>query len=246
MAEYDETTYGDRLADQYDELPHVKQQPTDDAVALLAELAGKGPVLELAVGTGRIALPLVRRGIEVHGIDASSRMVAKLRAKPGGDRIPVTMGNFADVAVSATYSLIFVVFNTFFALLSQDEQVRCLRNVRPRLAPGGAFLLEVFFPNVDLLAARQKIGIPEVDADQVFLDATRFDLVTQRATAQHIFLSNEGIRMYPVQIRYAWPSEIDLMAQLAGLRLRERWGGWHREPFTEGSGKHISVYEPAG
>ena len=246
MAEYDEATYGDRLADLYDELPHVKQQPTDDAVALLAELVGKGPVLELAIGTGRIALPLVRRGIEVHGIDASSRMVAKLRAKPGGDGIPVTMGNFADVAVSGTYPLIFVVFNTFFALLSQDEQIRCLRNVRPRLAPSGLFLLEVFFPNVDLLAARQKIGIPKVDVDEVLLDATRFDLVTQRATGQHIFLSNEGIRMYPVQIRYAWPSEIDLMAQLAGLRLRDRWGGWQREPFTEGSRKHISVYEPAG
>lgn len=246
MAEYDEATYGDRLADIYDDLPHVKAQPTDDAVAFLAELAGKGPVLELAIGTGRISLPLARRGIEVHGIDASNRMVAKLRAKPGGDKIPVTMGDFADVAVQGNYSLIFVVFNTFFGLLSQGEQIRCVQNVRAHLAPGGAFLIEAFVPSHDLLAARQRIGIPEVGVDRVFLDVTRYDLVGQRATSQHVFLTPQGIQMYPVQVRYAWPSEIDLMARLAGLRLRERWGGWHREPFTEASGKHVSIYELAG
>jgi len=172
-------------------------------------------------------------------------MVARLRAKPGGDKIPVTMGDFANVAVTGTYSLIFVVFNTFFGLLSQEAQVRCVRNVREHLAPGGAFLIEAFFPSVDLLAARQKVDIPEVGVDRVFLNFSRFDLIAQRATSQHVFLTPEGIRMYPVQIRYAWPSELDLMAQLAGLRLRERWGGWLREPFTEASGKHVSIYELA-
>src|SRR5581483_9804184 len=147
MEGYDAATYGERIADVYDEwYAEAAFLETEAAVAKLAELAGEGPVLELAVGTGRVALPLAQRGLEVHGIDASEAMVAKLREKPGGDAIPVTIGDFADVAVDGRYALVYVVFNTLFALESQDEQVRCFRNVAARLEPGGAFVVEAFVP----------------------------------------------------------------------------------------------------
>jgi SAM-dependent methyltransferase len=245
MAGYDERTYGERIADVYDELPHVRAQETEPAVEFLASLAGKGPVLELAIGTGRVALPLKQRGIDIRGIDASPRMVEKLRAKSQGKDIPVSMGNFAEVAVDGQYSLVFIVFNTLFALLSQEEQLRCFRNVAAHLLPGGAFVIECFVPDVQLLARRSRLDVSGVDANEVFLNATTYQLLEQRAIGMHIFLSGSGVRMYPVQVRYAWPSELDLMAQVAGLKLRERWAGWRREPFGEESRRHVSVYEPA-
>jgi trans-aconitate methyltransferase len=244
MAGYDEATYGERIADVYDELPHVKAQETEPAVEFLASLASRGPVLELAIGTGRVALPLKQRGVDIRGIDASPRMVEKLRAKPGGRDIPVSMGNFAEVSVDGRYSLIFIVFNTLFALLSQEEQLRCFGNVASHLLPGGAFVIECFVPDVQLLARQARLDVSRVDADEVFLNATTYQLLEQRATSMHIFLSGSGVQMYPVQVRYAWPPELDLMGRLAGLRLRERWAGWRREPFGEGSRRHISVYEP--
>ncbi|MDQ3805853.1 MAG: class I SAM-dependent methyltransferase, partial [Acidobacteriota bacterium] len=198
--------------------------------------------LELGVGTGRVALPLRERGVEVHGIDASPAMVERLRAKPGGDRIAVTLGDFAEVGVGGEFALVYVVFNTFFALLSQEAQVRCFRNVARRLSPAGVFLVEAFVPDVARYSGGQVNRATEVTLDRVVYDVAQHDPVRQYVIGQSVVIADGRVRLYPVQLRYAWPSELDLMARLAGLRLRERRGGWQREPFT-GSGKHVSVYE---
>lgn len=244
MAAYDETTYGERIAESYDTRPEIPKD-TDDTVAFLAELAGTGPVLELGIGTGRVALPLANRGLVVHGIDASPSMVDKLRQKAGGGAIPVTMGNFAQVAVEGRFSLVFVAFNTFFALLSQEDQVRCFTNVASHLLPTGAFVIEAFVPDLSRFDRGQRLDAVRVDPDEVIIDASRLELGTQSIRAQHIHLRDGIVTLYPVQLRYAWPSELDLMARLAGMRLRERWAGWRREPFTPQSSKHVSVYELA-
>jgi SAM-dependent methyltransferase len=242
---WDAATYGDRVADFYDEWVETRDLDTDGAVEFLTGLAGGGPALELAVGTGRVALPLAARGVAVQGVDASEKMVARLRAKPGGDTIPVTIGDFADVAVDGRFSLVFVVFNTFFALLSQDDQVRCFANVAHRLTDDGVFVLEAFFPDVGRFADDQLVTVRDVELDHVRLDVSRHDPVEQRIDAQQVDLRRDGIRLQPISIRYAWPGELDLMARLARLRLRERWGGWQRQPFTAASPLHVSVYERA-
>jgi SAM-dependent methyltransferase len=241
MEGYGPATYGDRIADTYDEL-YAETLDTDRAVEALADLAAGGPVLELAVGTGRLALPLARRGLEVHGIDASERMVAKLRAKPGGDAIPVAMGDFADVAVEGTYKLIFVAFNTLFALLTQEDQLRCFANAAKHLADGGLFVVEAFVPDLARFDRGQRAHVNRVDTNRVMFDASQHDPVDQRVDSQHVVISEDGTKLYPVSVRYAFPSELDLMARLAGLELRERWGSWKREPFTAESGRHVSVY----
>jgi ubiquinone/menaquinone biosynthesis C-methylase UbiE len=215
---------------------------TGAAVEYLAALAGKGPILELAIGTGRVALPLADRGLEVHGIDASPAMVARLRAKPGGDRIPVTIGDFADVGVAGEYSLVFVVFNTIFGLLTQDDQVRCFRNVAAHLQKSGVFVLEAFVPDLQRFDRNQRLALEAVDRDSVRIEASHHDPLNQRVQSRHIVLSEKGVSFYPMKIRYAWPSELDLMARLAGLRLRDRWGGWRRETFSASCGSHVSVY----
>jgi SAM-dependent methyltransferase len=242
MNDYDATTYGERIADIYDQL-YEGMLDTDSTVEFLADLAGKGPVLELAVGTGRVALPLVERGIEVHGIDASESMVKGLRQKEGGDRIPVTMGDFAEVEVEGTFTLIFVVFNTLFALTSQEDQLRCFRNVAEHLEDGGRFVIEVFVPDLARFDRGQRVSADRVEVDRVVLEASLHDPVGQRIVSQHVVISESGNRMVPVHIRYAWPSELDLMARLAGLNLKDRWGGWRGEFFTADSVRHISVYE---
>ncbi len=244
MAGYDESTYGERIAETYDTRPEIPADP-DETVAFLAEVAGKGPVLELGIGTGRIALPLAGRGLQVSGIDASPAMVDKLRGKPGGNRIPVTPGNFADVAVEGRFTLVFVVFNTFFGLLSQEDQVRCFANVAARLEPAGVFVIEAFVPDLTLFDRGQRVNAIRLDDDEVIIDASRLELGNQTIRAQHVHVTDAGVKLYPVQLRYAWPSELDLMARLAGMRLRERWAGWRREAFTTESRKHVSVYELA-
>jgi SAM-dependent methyltransferase len=240
MEGYGPETYGDRIADDYDGF--YPDLDTEGAVETLAELAGDGPVLELAIGTGRLALPLVKRGIEVHGIDASEAMVAKLRAKPGGEGIPVTMGDFADVGVEGRYALIFVGFNTFFALGTQDDQLRCFANVAAHLTEDGRFVLEAFLPDPARFDRGQRTQTTLVDVDRVMLETSRHDPVEQRVDSAHVVITEEGTRLYPVSIRYAYPSELDLMARLAGLALLDRWGGWRREPFTAASARHVSVY----
>ncbi|MBI2856317.1 MAG: class I SAM-dependent methyltransferase [Chloroflexi bacterium] len=244
MNDYDASTYGERIADIYDEL-HQGLADVQATVDALADLAQGGRALELGIGTGRIALPLAERGVEVHGIDASPAMVARLREKEGGAQIPVAMGDFVDVAVEGDFSLIFVAFNTFFGLLSQEDQVRCFRNVAHHVSGDGVFVIEAFVPDVTRFVRGQNITAPLLEMDRVLLDVSRHDPVTQRVVAQHLLIMESGTRLYPVQLRYAWPSELDLMSQLAGMRLRERWGSWRREPFTAASTNHVSVYEKA-
>lgn len=242
---YGPSTYGDRIADVYDSDFGRNEEEVPATVDLLAELAaaaGPGPVLELGIGTGRIALPLRARGLDVHGIDASEAMVAKLRGKPGGTDVPVSVGDFADVGVDGSFSLVFVVWNTLFALLSQDAQVRCFANVATRLVRGGLFLIDAFVPDPALLTGGQRVTATRVEVDEVLLGATQTYLADQRVVSQHIALTEAGARLYPVQIRYAWPAELDLMARLAGLELAHRWGGWLKEPFGDTSRRHVSVW----
>jgi SAM-dependent methyltransferase len=244
--EYDETTYGERIADVYDEL-YETLFDTEGAVEFLASLAEGGRALELGIGTGRIALPLKKRGVEVHGIDSSEAMVDKLRAKPGGDEIPVTMGDFAEVKAEGEFALVYIPFNTLFALTTREDQVRCFRNAATRLTSRGTFVVEAFVPDLYRFKDHQRVAVERLGDDAVQLETSQHDPVNQRVHSYHVFLSDgEPVRLYPVQIRYAWPSELDLMAELAGLRLRERWGSWRREAFTSDSRLHVSVYEKLG
>jgi len=233
-------SFGEDTAEVYDD---VKRGDEVATVAFLEHLAGGGPALELAIGTGRIALPLAARGVHVDGIDLSPAMVARLRAKPGGDQISVTMGDFAEVPVPGAYRLIFVVFNTLFNLLTQDDQVRCFENVAAHLTDDGSFVVEAFVPTfLTRLRNDQYVDAEAIGVDQVRLDVGRHDPVTQHLDESHVVLSGEGVRLYPIVTRYAWPSELDLMARIAGLRLKDRWAGWNREPFTSTSSMHVSVY----
>lgn len=233
-------SFGDEVARQCRD---AKRGDEEAAVAFLAELAGAGPVLELAVGTGRIALPLAARGIRVDGIDISPAMVAQLRSRPGGEAIRVAMGDFADVAVADSYRLIYVVWNTFFNLLTQQDQVRCFGNVARHLTSDGSFVIETLVPSfLHRLSGDQYVNAEAVRVDEVRLDVLRHDSATQTIEESHVTLSPAGVRLNPVVQRYAWPAELDLMAQIAGLRLKERWGGWKREPFRSSSELHVSVY----
>lgn len=241
MSDYEPSTYGDRIADIYDEL-YGTAQDVQPIVNVLVELAKGGRSLELGIGTGRIALPLLVRDVKVEGIDASKRMIDRLHKKHGGDRIPVALADFADVNVKGKFSLVFVTLNTFFNLLTQDAQLRCFLNVAQHLAPGGAFLIEAFVPDLTRYVRYQNLQTSQATPNMVRLEASRLDPLTQRISIQHVHITEEGTRFYPVEIRYAWPSELDLMAQIAGLRLRDRWGSWQKEPFTVASTSHISVY----
>jgi SAM-dependent methyltransferase len=243
MEGYDARTYGDRIADVYDEM-YGELFDNDATVARLAELAGDGKALELAIGTGRIALPLKQRGVDVTGIEISEAMVEKLRAKPGGADIPVVMGDFGDVRVDGQFDLVYVVFNTLFALTTQDEQVRCFANVARHLTDRGIFVVEAFVPDSTRFTRHQTVGVDSLGPDRVHLEASRHDPVTQIVESQHVVLrQGEPVEMYPVSIRYSYTGELDLMARLAGLRLRNRWGGWGKEPFTSESKFHVSLYE---
>ena len=215
------------------------------AVEFLAQLASQGPALELAIGAGRIALPLTARGIRVDGIDISPAMIAQLRTKPGGNEISVMVGDFADVPVDGIYSLIYVVWNSLFNLLTQEAQVRCFQNVARHLDGKGHFVIEAFVPTfLCRLRNNQYVDAEAILVDEVRLDVLRHDISTQMIEESHVSLSAAGVRLNPVVQRYAWPAELDLMARMAGLRLTQRWGGWNREPFNSASGTHISVYRP--
>jgi SAM-dependent methyltransferase len=241
MDEWGPATYGDRIARYYDEL-HGDRADTALAVDRLATLAGSGRVLELGVGTGRIALPLAVRGLEVHGIEASEVMLAKLREKPGGDAISVNVSDFADVDAPGPFSLVFVVFNTFFALVTQAQQIRCFQNVAERLVPGGRFVIEAFVPDLARFDREQRVNATRVEVDWVLLEATVHRRNEQRIDSMQVLIREDGSQLNPVQLRYAFPSELDLMARLAGLRLEARWGGWDRRPFGTDSTQHVSVY----
>ena len=239
MKNYHESTYGDQIAEIYDEFYSDYDLAS---VELLAELAGKGPALELGIGTGRIALPLYEKGVRVQGIDASEAMVSKMRAKPKGAEIEVHSGSFAEFKIDQRFQLIYVVFNTFFGLLTQEEQVRCFEVVSEHLTPDGRFLIEAFVPDPCRFVDYQTVRAITLEQNLVQLDVSQFDPVAQIVTSQHTILSTDGIRFHPVRLRFAWPSELDLMARIVGLSLRHRWGSWSREAFGRHSQKHISVY----
>jgi SAM-dependent methyltransferase len=238
--EYGPETYGERVADVYDDW--YKLGDTAIEVALLAELADGGRALELGIGMGRIALPLAASGLEVDGIDTSPSIVAKMRAKPGGDKIGVTIGDMADVPVDGEYALVFVVFNTFYLLLTQDAQKRCFASVARHLRPGGRFLLHGFVPDLSRVERGDNVTVKEAGLDRVRLDTTTFDSVEQRIDSTQMRITERGIRFVHARLRYAFPSELDLMAELAGLRLEHRWSTFDKQPFTNESAFHVSVY----
>lgn len=243
MDGYDETTYGRIWAPYYDE---IFSEVDDSMIDLLERHAGKPPrALELAIGTGRVALPLADRGVEVVGIDSSEEMVARLRSKAGGDDIPVVMGDFADVDVDGSFPMIYLAFNTIFALSSQERQLECFANVAERLEAGGRFIIDCFVPNVKRFDEyNTRIGVsslPSVDENRI--EMTIYDPVRQITDTQILYRRADGETVIlPVRVRFAWPSELDLMARLAGLELEDRFGWYDLRPFTERSTSHMSIY----
>ena len=235
--------FGERVAAAYDEESADRFEPgaVDPVVDVLAGLAGGGRALELGVGTGRIALPLARRGVPVHGIDLSRAMVARLRAKPGGDAVGVTIGDFATTRVDGTFSVAYLVFNTIMNLTTQAAQVACFRNVAAHLEPGGCFVIEVHVPELRRLPPGQNVVPFHVSPTRWAFDV--YDVATQAMSSNYVEVEGGHGRYTSIPFRYVWPAELDLMARLAGLRLRERWQGWAREPFTSESGQHVSIWE---
>ena len=239
-----EDYFGDRVAARYDDDPELFDPAVvEPTVDFLAGLAGSGAALELGIGTGRIALPLARRGVRVHGIDLSEAMVARLEAKPGAEEIDVTIGDFATTRVEGTFSLAYLVFNTIMNLTTQDEQVACFQTVAAHLEPGGCFVIEVGLPDLQRLPAGERFRPFRVTPARLGFD--EYDVVSQGLISHHYAVIDGKWEVNSVPFRYVWPAELDLMARLAGLTLRERWSGWRREPFTSESTKHVSVWEQA-
>ena len=234
--------FGERIAAAYDEHSAVVFDPAvvGPAVELLAELAGDGAALEFAIGTGRIALPLAERGVRVVGIDTSERMLHHLREKPGAERIEARVGDMAATRVDGEFSLVYLVFNTIFNLTTQDGQVACFQNAAAHLASGGRFVVEARVPELQRLPLGQTVLPWRADPDGISYYA--YDVVTQRLSGRHYEFADGRVESNPIEMRYAWPAELDLMARLAGMRLEDRWAGWGREPFTALSPSHVSVY----
>ena len=230
-------SFGPEVAARYDDSARGDEDP---AVAKLAELAKGESALEFAIGTGRIGLPLSARGIRVDGIELSPAMVAQLRSKPGGELLEVVVGDMTTTTTGRTYPLVYLVFNTIFNLLTQDDQVRCFENAARHLDDEGVFLVEAGVPST-WLPSNSYVNAEHVEASAVVLDVCRYDPATQILDENHVRLDAGGVRMSPISCRLAWPTELDLMARIAGLRLIDRWGGWNHEPYT-GEGMHVSVY----
>ena len=239
----DDGYFDERVAARYDESAADMFDPAvvDPAVDFLVELAGSGRALELGIGTGRIALPLAQRGVPVHGIEMSKAMVARLRAKPGGEDIDVTIGDFATTTVDGTFSVAYLVFNTISNLTTQAAQVACFRNVAVHLEPGGCFVIEVGVPALQRLPPGETARVFHISETRWGID--EFDVANQGLTSHHFEIVDGRVERFSTPFRYAWPAEYDLMAELAGMTLRERWSGWRREPFTSDSRKHVSVWE---
>jgi SAM-dependent methyltransferase len=238
-----ENHFDERIAKSYDARWAELFEPAvvDPAVSFLADLAGTGAALELGIGTGRIAIPLSRRGVRVHGIDLSPDMVAQLRAKPGSDDIGVTLGDFATTSVGGTFALAYLVRNTITNLTTQDQQVACFRNVAAQLEPGGCFVIEVYIPRLQRLPPGETIHAFTVTPTHLGFE--EYDVATQIAFSHHYWVVDGQLETLSAPFRYVWPSELDLMARLAGMTLRERWSDWTREPFTSDSRMHVSVWE---
>jgi len=239
----DDGYFDERVAARYDEssAEMFSAAAIDPTVDFLTDLAGDGPALEFAVGTGRIALPLARRGVPVHGIDMSKAMVGRMRSKPGGEDIGVTIGDFSMTTVEGPFTLVYLVFNTISNLTTQAAQVACFRNAAAHLQPGGCFVIEVGVPSLRLLPPGETIHAFTVTEDRWGFD--EYDIANQRMTSHHFEIVDGRAERFAVPFRYAFPAEYDLMAELAGMRLRERWAGWDREPFTSESRSHVSVWE---
>ncbi|GAA3452274.1 class I SAM-dependent DNA methyltransferase [Dactylosporangium matsuzakiense] len=235
--------FGERVAARYDESSADMADPAvvEPIVDALVRLADGGRALELGIGTGRIALPLAARGVPVHGIDLSRAMVARLREKPGGDAVGVTIGDFATTTVDGAFSVAYLVFNTIMNLTTQAAQVACFRNVAAHLQPGGRFVIEVMMPDLRRLP-------PGQDAVPFHASETRwaydlYDVATQSMSSNYVEVVNGRGGFRSIPFRYVWPAELDLMAQLAGLHLCDRWADWHGAPFTSDSAQHVSVWE---
>jgi SAM-dependent methyltransferase len=235
--------FGEPVAARYDESSNEMFQPevVGPTVDFLAGLAGDRRALELGIGTGRIALPLAARGVPVHGIELSKAMVARLRAKPGGEGIGVTIGDYTTARVDGTFRLAYLVFNTIMNLTSQDGQIAAFRNVAAHLEPGGRFVIEVGVPDLRRLPYGERYVI--FDASETHWGIDEYDVATQGLVSHHFEVRGDRVEKSSGPFRYVWPSELDLMAQLAGLELRERWAGWEREPYVNDSTKHVSVWE---
>jgi SAM-dependent methyltransferase len=238
-----EDHFGERIAERYDDSESGMFDPAVIAatVDFLAELAGSEAALELGIGTGRIALPLAQRGVPVHGIDLSEAMVARLRAKPGGERIGVTIGDFATTRVEGTFAVAYLVFNTIMNLTTQEEQVACFRNVAAHLQPGGCFVIEVGVPALQRLPPGE--AFQPFAVRPTYLGVDEYDVANQGLISHHFSERDGRFEKTSIPFRYVWSAELDLMAQLAGMTLRERWSGWKREPFTSESTSHVSVWE---
>ncbi|WP_191295977.1 class I SAM-dependent DNA methyltransferase [Lentzea cavernae] len=219
-------------------------EPRGDEAETVRFLAAFGTnALEFAIGTGRVALPLVESGVAVDGIELSPHMVARLREKPGGADVDVTMGDMSQAGTGRTYDLVYLVYNTITNLLTQDDQVRCFENAARHLTPDGVFVVECGLPSWVARPRHNYVDVEAVEVDHVRLDVNRYDPATQILDENHVHIGEDGIRFGPIKTRQAYPSEFDLMARIAGLRLRERHGGWNGEPFTADSKRHVSVYE---
>ena len=242
----DDGYFNERVAATYDDdAAMFDPEVVDPAVDFLAELSAGGRALEFGIGTGRIALPLARRGVPVHGIDMSSAMVAKLRAKPDAAEVGVTIGDFATTFVGEPFCLVYLVFNTINNLTTQAAQVACFRNAAAHLEPGGYFVIEVVVPELQRLPPGETTRVIYFGKTRWGID--EYDVVTQGLVSHHFRVVDGNTKRFSAPFRYVWPAELDLMAQLAGMRLRERWGGWRREPFTGDSRSHVSVWErPSG
>ena len=238
-----ENNFDERIARTYEaKWPELFEPAVvDAAVNFLNDLAGTGAALELGIGTGRIALPLSRRGLRVHGIELSPAMVAELRTKPGANDIGVTLGDFATTTVDGAFSLAYLVRNTIMNLTTQDEQVACFGNVAAHLAPGGRFVVEVMVPELQRLPPGETIHAFTVTPTHLGFE--EYDVARQIAISHHYWLVDGRLETFSAPFRYVWPSELDLMARLAGMTLRERWSGWTREPFKSDSRSHVSVWE---
>jgi SAM-dependent methyltransferase len=238
-----EDYFGARVAARYDESAADMFDPAvvDPVVDFLADLAGHGAALELGIGTGRIALPLAQRGVRVHGIDLSDAMVARLRAKPDAEQIGVTIGDFATTTVEGRFSVAYLVFNTIMNLTTQDGQIACFQNVAAHLEPGGCFVIEVGVPALQRLPPGETVRAFTVSPTRLGFD--EYDVVSQGLISHHYSVVDGELEVVSMPFRYVWPSELDLMARLAGMTLRERWSSWQREPFTSDSSKHVSVWE---
>lgn len=234
----DPALFGDRWADVYD----GSGWETPPELDLLTVLAAGGRVLELAIGTGRVGVPLAARGVAVEGIEASAAMVDKMREKPGGAGIPVVIGDMADVAVQGPFRMAYLVYNTLFNLVTQERQIDCFRNVARVLEPDGAFAIECFVPDPTKWDRGQRVEATHVGSDRASINVYTHDPVAQRYNKQTIMFGPDGYRMLPTALRYSWPAEIDLMARLAGLRLDARYGDWQRRPFSADSPSHVSIY----